>query len=185
MEIILKLYSELIKIYTEQIDHLERIKESYIKIQWDSVSVLNSRMFLYDDYLLNMYHGGFCFEEKNAVMPYLENFIAHYELLTPEQKKEFDARKNNDGYSSNLDSLINSTTPIIDYLKSQLVELEKNRQDCKIPFPPKRKNATRQWTKYLEDEKEYKKQMKSLQNCKDEVQARIEKIERIQSELNK
>ncbi|MCB0743607.1 MAG: hypothetical protein KDC67_06870 [Ignavibacteriae bacterium] len=185
MEKILKLYSELLQVYTEQIKHFEQVKESNKRIQWNPVSVLNSRMFIYDEYLLNPYHGRFCFEEKNAVMPYLEEFIAHYELLVPEQKIEFEAQKYKNGYYLSLDALINDSIPIIDFLKSQLVELERQRLNCNKPFPPKRKNANRQKAKYLEDKKEYEGQMRSLQNCFEEVQSRIARIENIRITVEK
>ena len=185
MEEILKLYSELLQVHTEQIKHLEEIKKSDDRIRWNPVSVLNTRMFLYDEYLLNPYHGGFCYDEKNAIMPYLEEFIAHYELLSSEQKEEFEAQKNKNGYHSRLDTLINEKTPIIDFLRSQLAELEKQRNIHKMPHPPRKKNATRKKAKYLEDKKEYDEQMKSIQNCKEEVQSRIIRIEKIRNEVER
>ena len=183
MEEILKAYSELIEVYNEQIRHLEEIRNSDKRYEFNPVSVLNSRMFTYDEYLLNPFYGGGCYEEKNVVMPYVEKFFAHYENLSSEEKEEFESRKIKEGLKCSLDPLIKEKSPIIEFLKSQLAELERLRYDQKMPFPPKRKNATQQKAKYLKDRKEYDEQMKSIQNCKEEVQSRIERIEKMKKEV--
>ncbi len=186
MDNLSNLYSELLKVYTEQVEKLEKIKAEASEkhhIGWIPHMALNTRMFTYDEYLQNIHHGGFCFEEKNKIMPHLVRFIATYECSSEEAIKNFEQEKEQNNYQKQLDSIVFDKIPIIDFSKSQLRGLRDVKDTYDIPYPPKRRNATRQMAKYKTDRKKYFEKIDILNRCREEVEARIELIEKIQQEV--
>jgi hypothetical protein len=177
-----KSYNELLNNYTEQIVGLENLKAEHSKehhIAWDPFGVLNSRMFTYDEYLQNVFHGSFCYKEKNVVMPYLVQFMAEFESSSEKDKAEFLELKQKNKYQESLDGVIEKASPFLDFHKSLLKELDNLKYTYKIPFPPKRKNATRQLAQYNGDRKDYFEKIESLDSCRTEVNNRIEKFKKI------
>jgi len=176
MNILLTLYTELHKVYTEQVQKIEAIKTEYSKehrIEWVPHLVLNGRMFTYDEYLQNPFYGGFCLEEKIIIMPHLVHFIAAFESSTEEVKRDFQLLKPNNEYQEYLDDLLKNKLPFLEMLKSQLRNLQEIQYRYDIPSLPKRSNATRQLAKYKLDRKEYFEKVESLDRCRNEVNDRI------------
>jgi len=135
--------------------------------------VLNSRMFIYDEYLKNIYHGGFCYKEKNFIMPHLVNFLAAYEKCSEDVKMKFENLKTKNEYQQHLDELYFGQGNFSAFLQSQLSELQGKENRCRIPNPPLRGNATRQLAKYNKDKKEYDDEIASINRCRMEVNDRI------------
>lgn len=176
MESILKLYQTLLEVYTEQVKGLEsRMKEAQKEhhIAWVPHAVLNSRMFTYDEYLTNVYHDGFCYEEKNHVMPHLINFLAAYEKCSDPDNATFENLKPKSEYQQYLDELYLGKGAFSDFLQSQLKELQTKASEIRYPSRPQRTNATRQLAKYREDLNEYEEKIESINRCKQEVNERI------------
>ncbi len=178
METTLKLYQTLLEAYTEQVKGLEDRKkkaeaEVGHRIDWLPPAVLNSRMFTYDEYLTNIYHGGFCYEEKNHVMPHLVNFLAAYEKCSDADKESFQNSKPKNEYQKHLDELYLGKGRFSEFLQSQLKELRKSEDNYRAPYPPQQRNATRQLAKYQEEKREYEEKIASLNRCREEVNERI------------
>jgi len=177
METITQLYQTLLEAYTEQVKGLENKKKETQKqhhIEWIPHVVLNSRMFTYDEYLTNVYHGGFCYEEKNNVMPHLVNFLAVYEKSSDEEKTTFENLKPKNEYQQYLDELYIGKGAFIAFLESQLKELQNKESNCRYPSRPQRSNATRQLAKYREDKEKYDEDIESINRCRKEINERIE-----------
>lgn len=188
MDELLKLYIEPLKVYTEQVQKLEALKVEYSKehrIEWIPQVALNSRIFTYDEYLQNPFHKGFCFEEKNLIIPHLVKFIATYDYSSDEVKTEFEKQKPENEFQGYLDDVLFQKQPFLDFLKSQLRELRELEYTYKIPSQPSRKNATRQIAKYKIDREEYLKKRETLNRCRDEVNERIKIVEEIKMEVEK
>ena len=163
-----KSYDDLLKSYTEQVVKLEKIKLEHRQISWSPFGVLDSRIFIYDEYLTNDLHRGFCYEEKNLIMPYLVQFMAEYEQSSEEEKAKLEEIKPKSQYQESLDNLSTASLPFIDFKKMKLKELTNLKYSFTIPFPPKRRNATRQIAQYQEDRKKYFEQLDILERCKKE-----------------
>lgn len=188
MEELLRLYTELLKVYTEQVQKLEALKVEQSKehrIEWVPQLALNSRLFTYDEYLQNPFHGGFCYEEKNLIIPHLVNFIANYDYSSDDVKEEFEQRKPKNDYQRYLDDILFKKMLFIDFLKSQLRELQELQYTYKIPNQPSRKNAIRQIAKYKSDREEYFEKIDSLNRCRTEVNERLKIVEEIKKEIEK
>ncbi|MBF4465950.1 hypothetical protein [Flavobacterium sp. LC2016-12] len=188
MDELLKLYTELLRVYTEQVQKLEALKTERSKehrMEWVPQMALNSRIFTYDEYLQNSFHGGFCYEEKNLIMPHLVKFIANYDYSSDEVKKEFENQKPKNDYQRHLDDVLYKNILFIDFLKYQLRELQELQYTFKIPSQPSRKNATRQFAKYKTDRDEYFEKINGLNRCRDEVNERIKIVEGIKKEVEK
>jgi hypothetical protein len=178
METTLNLYQRLLEVYTEKVKGLEekkKILEAEIghQIGWIPHMVLNSRMFTYDEYLTNIHHGGFCFEEKNHVMPHLINFLAAYEKSSEEDRGIFENLKPKSEYQKYLDTLYLTKGDFSEFLQFQLKELQDKENSYRPPFRPQRRNATRQLAKYREDMNEYEEKIDSINRCRQEVTERI------------
>jgi len=188
MDELLKSYTELLRVYTEQVQKLEALKAEHSKehrIEWIPQMALNSRIFTYDEYLQNPFHGGFCYKEKNLIMPHLVKFIANYDYSSDEVKEEFEKQKPKNDYQRYLDEVLFKKILFIDFLKSQLRELQELQYTHKIPSQPTRKNATRQIAKYKTDRDEYFEKIDSLNRCRAEVNERIKIVEEIKKEVEK
>lgn len=186
MNNLLTLYTELLKVYTEQVQKLEALKTEHSiehRIEWMPHLVLNDRMFTYDEYLQNPYHGGFCFAEKNQVMPHLVSFIAAYESTNEEDKNEFLKLKPKSQYQEYLDDLLKNKSPFLEMLQSQLRGLQEIQYRYDIPSPPRRSNATRQLAKYEVDRKEYFEKVGSLDRCRNEVNDRIKLFKELKAKF--
>ncbi len=178
METILKLYQTLLEAYTDQVKGFEERKkktesEEGHRIEWVPHLILNSRMFTYDEYLTNIYHGGLCYNEKNCVMPHLVNFLAAYENCSDEEKAAFDNVKPKNEYQQYLDELYIGKEKFSEFLQSQLKELRDKEYNYKPPSRPQRSNATRQLAKYREEMQEYEEKIASINRCREEVNKRI------------
>ena len=173
----LDLYKSLLDVYTTQVKGLEeQKKEANKKHRLDYIrhSVLNSRIFTYDEYLTNQFHGGWCYEEKNLIMPHLVPFIAQFEKLSQEEIAAFEANKPKNDYQDALDYLYKNKGSFSALLKNQLKELSQKESDLRIPRRPQRRNATRQMSDYMEETEEYEEKLASLRRCRKEVEDRIE-----------
>lgn len=185
MNDLLDTYNNLLQIYTEQVQKFEKIKNEDLNkhlIQWIPFSLLNSRIFVYDEYLQNPYYGGVGYEEKKKIMPNLVRFIVTYENSSEETVKKFEKQKTTNEYQNHLDEII-PKIPFLDYLKGLLRELQEQQYQYSIPFPPKRSNATRQLAKYKEDMVKYQDKIASLNRCRDEINERIKFVEEIKNQL--
>lgn len=177
MEKLLILYQTLLATYTEQVIGLENRKKEAQKehhAEWVPPMVLNSRMFTYDEYLTNVYYSGFCYKEKNRVMPDLVNFLAAFEKCSDDEKKAFEKLKPKNEYQQHLDELYSDKRSFMTFLESQLKELQVKESSYKDPCPPRRSNATRQMSKYRQEKKMYEEKIDSINRCRKEVNDRIE-----------
>ena len=174
---LLKLYNDLLDKYTEQIVKLKKLRSEYSNehnVSWVPFTVLNSRMFMFDEHLKNIHHSGFCYEEKNLIMPYLVNFMATYESASDKENAEFIKLKPKNNYQESIDNIIKKASPFLQFHKSLLNDLEDLKYSYTIPIAPKQRNATRQLAKYKKDRKEYFENIEILNKCKKEVNDRIE-----------
>jgi len=183
MSKLLDSYIELLEIYTEEVIKLEslRDKEADQYPRWNPAMTLNDRMFTYDEYLNNNSHRGYCYKEKNVIIPFLLKFIAVFENSSEATKLDFENLKPKNQYQEYLDDLFSKKTPFLDFLKSQLNELQDSKNKNITPFPPIRKNATQQQLKYEKYRKEYREEIESLDRCRKEVIARIKTFEELKS----
>jgi hypothetical protein len=175
MATIFELYKTLLETYTEQVKGLEAAKKEAEKnhAAWIPHKVLNSRMFTYDEYLNNASYGGWCYAEKNRIMPHLLNFIAAYEKCSFEEKETFEKLKPKNEYQQYLDELYIGKGEFIPFLESQLKDLLHIERTYQIPHKPQRSNATRQLVKYQKELKEYEERIASINRCREEVYERI------------
>lgn len=176
MEKLLELYRNLLKVYSEQVIGLEHETAEVQKqhhVGGIPYRVLNSRMFIPDAYLTNVYNGGICYEEKSLIMPYLVDFIAHYEKITDEDKAIFEAAKDKSDYQVYLDSLLVKVTPFKPFLEAQLSEYRSKEIELKSPYRPQRQNATNQWAKYRKEEQDYQDKLCDIKRCINEIETRI------------
>ncbi|WPQ63806.1 hypothetical protein SIO70_02900 [Chitinophaga sancti] len=170
-------YKKLLEVYSDCVIGMEKIlvkvKQEQPDIRSVSYKVLNSRMFTEDEYLTNNTYLGYCFKEKSAIMPYLIPFVAAYEKSTDEEKQEFQNRKPTGPYQGYLDELWIEKIPLLNFLEKQLLNQEYRKNRLIIPFPPKRKTATKQLEKYREDKKTYEEEKDSIERCRNEINERI------------
>lgn len=172
MEQLLEAYQNLLDVYTKEVKDLE-LRKKEAGTSWVSYKVLNSRMFYFDEHLRNVYHGGFGYEEKNRVMPFLLKFISLYETSSEEQKKLFENQKTTNEYQQCLDELLSGKYPFTEFLQSQLKEIQHQEARCKMPYPPQRSNATRQQAVYRKEMSDYEEKLNSLSKCRREVEERV------------
>lgn len=177
MNKLLELYQTLLEVYTDQVKGLENKKKEVEKehrhIQWLPHRALNCRMFTYDEYLTNAYNGGFCYEEKNKVMPHLIYFLSSYEKCSDEERKNFESVKPKNEYQQYLDELYIGKGSLLTFLESQLKQLRDSELNTKVPYPPQRRNATRKITEYHEDKRKYEEEIEIINRCRQEVRERM------------
>lgn len=182
-DMILEKYVELLDVYSQQVKSLEDRKKEVDKKQPNSGGVpymmLNSRIFIQDEYLTNPFHRGFCYEEKNRIMPHLVSFLATYEKCTAEDRAEFENLKPKGQYQQYLDELIKGKEPFLEFLESQLKDLNAKENRVQVPFPPRRRNATRQLADYREAKRKYEEEMASIKRCREEVIDRKELFKKL------
>lgn len=186
MNNLLKLYSELLTIYVNQIKNIESQNnelQNKQRIQYDSYAVLNRHMFIYDEYLQNTSYRGFCYSEKNLIMPYLVDFIVVFENSSEQIKTEFQKLKFKNQDQEYLDNLLKDKFPFVNFLQLQLLELKDLKYKCIRPIKPQRSNASRKIEKYEKDLKGYFEKVKILDNCLYEVNERIKLVEELKNKI--
>lgn len=130
-------------------------------------------MFTYDEHLTNIICEGYCFEEKNLVMPHLVNFLAAYEKRSEEEKAEFEEIKPKREYQQQMDQLYVKKGKFRDFHQSQLHELMESENNCRVPHRPQQSNATRKLATYEKVKIECLENIASINRCRDEVNKRI------------
>lgn len=187
MNNLFKLYSDLLNIYTEQVKKLELLKseaEKTKRVELVPHMALNHRMFTYDEYLQNPSYGGFCYIEKNIIMPYLVPFFVAFDNSSEEIKIEFEQLKPKNQYQKYLDELLGKIKiPFIEFLKLQLHELQEIQYRYDIPSRPTRSNATRQQAEYEKNRKKYFEKVESLNRCREEINERIKLVNELRAKL--
>jgi len=181
MSKLLDSYNELSKIYTKEVIKMDSLRDKVANTNpnWNPAKTLNARMFIYDEYLNNNFYSGYCYKEKNVIMPFLLKFIAVFENSSEETKLDFENLTPKNQYQIDLLDLFIKKIPFLDFLKSQLNQLDDLKNKNAAPFPPIRKNATRQHSKYEKDSIEYREEIESLDRCRNEVFARIKIFEEL------
>jgi hypothetical protein len=175
MSRILQHYDNLLKVYTDEVTLFEKQKEEFNKVEGSNKdvssphSVINHRMFHFDEWLTNPFHNYFCYEQKKKILPLLIRFISEFNQLTNDEKEIFEKSRIKDKYQEFLDEL---WKPKLDFLKF-LDLLKKERDEHKLTFryPPKpsRSNAHRQLAEFEKKKTDYWKDMDSNENCIKEI----------------
>ncbi|WP_343591072.1 hypothetical protein [Flavobacterium sp.] len=169
-------YYELLNVYTQEITSFERLKEKTNNEEglqaaiWSPHTVINSRMFHYDEWLTNPIHNYFCYEQKHKILPKLIEFLASYNMLDDEEKKKFSEIRLRNKYQEYLDEIWKPHTDFIGFLKGQKDERENLKYTFKYPAKPSRSNAYRQLAEFEKKREEYMKDIESQENCIKEIE---------------
>lgn len=175
MDKILLQHSSLIDVYRIQIEKLETPADDvgdHSKAKsprWSAFGVLNSRVFLFDEWLTNPYHLNFCYEEKKAIIEPLIKFISAYNKLSEEDRVKFDQKKVRNSLQENFDELWTDKIDFLEFTKRLKKEREERKMDINYPSKPSRPNAHRQWNEFERLKKIYWEEVDSEKRCIEEI----------------
>ena len=171
-------YQELLNIYTDEIQKLQKeFDKSVGHSQAIPALVINSRVTLFDEYLLTPYHSGY-YEIKQKLMPFIVKHIACIDLLTEKDTTEFIKLRPKNDYSENLNSLIQEFTPITEFVNKNIKNEHRREIDLILPLRPTRSNAIRQLIKY-------KAEMKKFEESRETIRENIIEMENLQKSYEK
>lgn len=172
----LESYNELLDVYTQEVTLFEELKKKtniergINTVRWSSHSVINCRMFHFDEWLTNPHHDYFCYEQKQKILPKLIVFLALYNKLNDIEKDKFEEIRLKNKNQEYLDELWLPRLNFIEFLNEQKKERENKKYSVRSPVKPSRPNAYRKLAEFDRQKEEYSKNIKSEENCIKEIE---------------
>lgn len=166
-------YQELLNIYTDEIQNLQKeFDKSIIHSQSIPALVINSRIPIFDEYLLNIHYTRYDYKIKKKLMPYILKHIACIDLLTEKDTIEFTKLRPKNKYSENLNSLIQEFIPVTSFVDKNIKNENWREMNLILPSRPTRSNATKQLEKF-------KKEMKKIEESRDTIRKNIAEMDNL------
>lgn len=175
MNKILEHYNNLLEVYTEEVTLLEMQKEKINEKEGSNTlvfsphSVINSRMFHFNEWLNNPCNNDLYYEKKKKILPLLIRFISEFNKLNDAEKEDFEKSRKKDRYQEFLDDLWKPKIEFLNFLESLRKERDEYKLTFKSPPKPTRPNAHRQWAEFEKKKDEYWKEIDSNENCIKEI----------------
>lgn len=186
IQIAIETYQELMNIYSNEIQHLQKLfNKSDIHNKAIPEKVINSRVTVFDEYLLNPYHSKLDYEIKQKLMPFIVKHIASLDLLSENEMTEFIKLRPKNNYTENLNSLIQDFFPIIEFINNNIKNERIREIDLTIPHRSTKGSANSQIIKYKSEMKEYKESKETIKKNILEMENLQESYEKILQELKK